>query len=72
MRTRKITGGILISLALAVGVAGTAYADEDDDEDQESDRDSSSVETWPPTDVSWPPLDPPDDQDSPLPVIPVP
>lgn len=70
MRARRMTGGILISLALAIGIAGAAHAD--DDEDDESDRGSSSVETWPPTDVSWPPLDPPDDQDGAPPVIPVP
>lgn len=69
----RITGGLLISFALAVGIAGAAHANDDDDEDKENDLGSISVETWPPTDVLWPPLNPPSDQaDVPPPVIPVP
>jgi len=61
-------------MAVAVGVACVAHADDDDDDDDDGPG-SSSIESWPPTGVSWPPLTAstgrPEDPSTP-PAVPVP
>lgn len=48
---------VAAAVTLLAGACGVAWADDDDDDDDDDyDRGSSSVETWPPTKLSWPPL----------------
>jgi hypothetical protein len=61
----------VVTVALILGGVGNARADDDDDDDDDSGRRSSSVEMWPPTEVSWPPLSAPTSTPAP-PVIPLP
>lgn len=55
----------LAAVGIAVGVACTAHADDDDDDDDDDGPrgSSSSIESWPPTKLSWPPLTVPTDDD---------
>jgi hypothetical protein len=47
---------LLAAMIMAIGVAWVAHADDDDDDDDDGGPSSISVESWPPTELSWPPL----------------
>jgi hypothetical protein len=47
---------LLATLVIAVGLARPAQAGDDDDDDSHGDSGQISVESWPPTEVGWPPL----------------
>lgn len=51
----RMAAALVATVGIAVGAAWTAHADDDDDDDGGSSR-GSSIESWPPTDISWPPL----------------
>ncbi len=66
---------LLTTVAIMVGLAGTAHAGDDDDDDGHGDSGQSSVESWPPTEVGWPPLAVPESDDgdaTPVVVVPAP
>jgi len=69
----RAAGALLAAVAVAVGVAWVAHADDDDDDDDDGPG-SSSIESWPPTKLSWPPLTASTDRpvDETPPVVPVP
>ncbi len=72
-RLRQMTVGMLVAVVLGVGTAGAANADDDDDDDDDGHSSVNSVEIWPPTTVSWPPISRPNDEDEgTAPAIPVP
>jgi hypothetical protein len=56
------TAALLVTVGVAVGTAWTAHADDDDDDDDDEPV-HSSVESWPPTKISWPPLTVPEEGD---------
>lgn len=61
---------LLVVVGIALGVARTALADDDDDDDTHESPGQSSIESWPPTEVGWPPLAAPDsDGDDSMPVV---
>jgi hypothetical protein len=64
---------LVATFGVAVGIAWTAHADDDDDDDNEEPG-HSSIESWPPTKLSWPPLTAPADGDGEAapPVVPLP
>ena len=51
----RAAAALLATLGVAVGIAWTAHADDDDDDD-DYESGHSSIESWPPTKISWPPL----------------
>lgn len=56
---------VLATLGISVGFAWIAHADDDDDDNDSSSQTSqTSIESWPPTQLSWPPLSVPEDDDS--------
>ncbi|WP_123027477.1 hypothetical protein [Mycolicibacterium stellerae] len=68
----RSAAALVATFGVAVGVAWTAHADDDDDDDYEPSH--SSIESWPPTELSWPPLTPPEDgyDEAAPPVVPLP
>ena len=71
----RVAAALLVTVVVALGVACTAHADDDDDDDDDdSGRGSSSIESWPPTELSWPPLTAPPAADGvpPPPAVPLP
>lgn len=53
-RSWRILWALTAAVAIAMGAGWTAHADDDDDDDEPGH--GSSVESWPPTEISWPPL----------------
>lgn len=51
----RTTAALLASVGIAVGIAWTAHADDDDGDDGNRSG-QGSIESWPPTKLSWPPL----------------
>lgn len=73
----RAAAALLVTVVVALGVACSAQADDDDDDDDDdgdSGRGSSSIESWPPTELSWPPLTAPaaTGGTQPPPVVPLP
>ncbi len=70
----RTTAALLAAVGVAVGIAWTAHADDDDDDDDDGPSGTSSIESWPPTELSWPPLTVPEDGDGEVtpPVVPLP
>ncbi len=52
----RTVAALLAATAIAIGAAWVAHADDDDDDDDDGPPGSSSIESWPPTELSWPPL----------------
>jgi hypothetical protein len=69
----RTAAAMLATFGVAVGIAWTAHADDDDDDD-DVEPGHSSIESWPPTKLSWPPLTVPIDGDgeTALPAVPLP
>ncbi len=70
----RTVAALLAAAAVAVSVAWVARADDDDDDDDDNGPGSSSIESWPPTKLSWPPLTASTDRpaEEAPPVVPVP
>jgi hypothetical protein len=70
----KTLAALMATVGVAISIAWTAHADDDDNDEDDDSSSRSSVESWPPTKISWPPLSAPtgnNGEDAP-PVIPLP